>query len=340
MMFTLYDLLDADPKADKEGLKDAFRKAAKTTHPDVCPDDADAPWRFRQIARAHEILSDDELRSAYDHVVAFEQRMLEIRTQERARRPFLDNVLAKIVSGTIAAAIAAVALFGGYALSAYLAEVPVAAARMVDVMAPRPDAAAAVSAPDIQTAALSKTDRDEVTRRIDVVLAALREAAAEGTVPAAAKEATPEAATEPAADAAAPEASGLEAVALGPVPDRAKRDAKFFRARGMLAYRFGDFSRAIANFDAAIRLDPNFEQVYRDRAAAFSITSRFDRASADLAQADRIRNAHPVAKHRPHIRIARASVQDALWRQAQRLHAIERFALIGQANTVPWPAGG
>jgi curved DNA-binding protein CbpA len=335
MMFTLYDLLDADPKADKEGLKDAFRKAAKTTHPDVCPDDTDAPWRFRQIVRAHEILSDDELRSAYDYVVAFEQRMLEIRTQERARRPLLDNVLAKIVSGTIAAAVAAVALFGGYALSAYLAEVPVAAARMVDVVAPRPDVSE-----DVQPVALSKTDRDEVSRRIGVVLAALREAADEGTVPAVAKEATPEAVTYPVTEAATPEASGLEPAALGPVPDHAKRDAKFFRARGMLAYRFGDFSRAIANFDAAIRLDPNFEQAYRDRAAAFAITSRFDRASADLAQAERIRNPHPVAKHRPRIRTARASVQDALWRQAQRLHAIERFALIGQANTVPWPAGG
>jgi len=336
MMFTLYDLLDADPKADKEGLKDAFRKAAKATHPDVRPDDADAPWRFRQIVRAHEILSDDELRSAYDYVVAFEQRMLDIRTQERARRPFLDNVLAKIVSGTIAAAVAAVALFGGYALSAYLADVPVAAAQMVDAVAPRPDANA-----DIQPAALSKTDRDEVSRRIGVVLAALREAADEGAVPAVAKEATtPEAVAYPVTEAATPEPSGLEPAALGPVPDHAKRDAKFFRARGMLAYRFGDFSRAIANFDAAIRLDPNFEQAYRDRAAAFAITSRFDRASADLAQAERIRNPHRVAKHRARIRTARASVQDALWRQAQRLHAIERFALIGQANTVPWPAGG
>jgi hypothetical protein len=148
--------------------------------------------------------------------------------------------------------------------------------------------------------------------------------------------------TEPAAEAAAPEVSSLEPAALGSLPDHARRDAKFFRARGMVAYRFGDFSRAIANFDAAIRLDPGFEQAYRDRAAAFSITSRFDLATADLAHADRIRNPHPapVAKHRPHIRIARPSVQDALWRQAQRLHAIDRFALIGQANTVPWPAGG
>jgi tetratricopeptide (TPR) repeat protein len=199
---------------------------------------------------------------------------------------------------------------------------------------------------DVQPAALSKTDRDEVSRRIGVVLAALRETVAEETVPAAAKEpiaqAPTEAAIEPAADAAAPDASGLEPAALGPVPDHARRDAKFFRARGMLAYRFGDFSRAIANFDAAIRLDPNFEQAYRDRAAAYSITSRFDRASADLAQADRIRNVRPVAvaKHRPRVRTARAAVQDALWRQAQRLHAIERFALTAPASSPPWPAGG
>src|SRR3974390_1666531 len=121
-MFTLYNLLEADPKADKAGLKEAFRKAAKASHPDVCPDDADAPWRFRQIVRAHEILSDDELRAAYDHVVAFERRM----HQERGR--FLDNVLAKIASGALTAAVVAFIVFGGYALSAHLAEAPIAVA--------------------------------------------------------------------------------------------------------------------------------------------------------------------------------------------------------------------
>jgi tetratricopeptide (TPR) repeat protein len=342
MMFTLYDLLDADPEADKAALKEAFRKAAKISHPDVCPDDAEAPWRFRQIVRAHEILSDDELRAAYDHVVAFEQRMIE---QDKPRRPILDNVLAKIVSSTIAAAVAGIALFSGYALSAYLSEVPVAAARMVDAVSSRPATDAAAPGAQLQTAGLSKADRDEVKQRIDVVLATLREVTAEAAVPAAANDTTPRTASqatiEATIEAAAPDGLGLEAAALGPVPDHARRDAKFFRTRGMLAYRFGDFSRAIANFDAAIRLDPNYERAYRDRAAALAITSRFERATADLARADRIRNAHPVLHTvlRRQARVARATVQDALWREAQRAHA-EHLMLTSQSGATSWPAGG
>lgn len=213
MMFTLYDLLDADPKADKERLKEAFRKAAKASHPDVCPDEADAPWRFRQIVRAHEILSDDELRAAYDHVVAFERRM-----QEAAPPPILNSILAKIVSGVVTAAVVATALFGGYALSAYLADAPVAVA---------------------STSQGQTTGRGQSDVTIGPVLAALREVTAEATVaprpnemarqtaPEAAKEIDNEIDKEAATETAMPDA----AAALEPVPDRARRDARFF-ARG------------------------------------------------------------------------------------------------------------
>ena len=65
-MTTLYELLGALPDDDAEGLRSAFRKAAKTAHPDTNPDDPDASLRFRQLIRAHDILSDDEQRAAYD----------------------------------------------------------------------------------------------------------------------------------------------------------------------------------------------------------------------------------------------------------------------------------
>jgi curved DNA-binding protein CbpA len=330
MMFTLYDLLDADPKADKERLKEAFRKAAKVSHPDVCPDDGDAPWRFRQIVRAHEILSDDELRAAYDHVVAFERRM-----QESAPPPLLNSILAKIVSGVVTAAVVAIALFGGYALSAYLAEAPVAVA---------------------STSQGQTTGRGQSDVTIGPVLAALREVTAEAAIlprpreiareldRELARQTATEAASDPGreatAEAALADAAEREAAAvLEPVPERARRDAKFFRARGMLAYRFGDFERAIANFDAAIRLDPGFEQAYRDRAAAFSVTSRFERAAADLAKAGRIKGAHPTARHRDSSTRA-AATQDALWRQTRQAHPTYPFLLAREADKVPWPTGG
>ncbi len=325
-MFTLYDLLDADPKADKAGLKEAFRKAAKASHPDVCPDDADAPWRFRQIVRAHEILSDDELRAAYDHVVAFERRM-----QQERRRGLLDNVLAKIVSGAATAAVVATIVFGGYALSAHLAEAP----------------AVAAATQQLETDDFSEEDAplnrpSGSARKADLglgpVLAALHEVAAETPIPAVAR--IPGA--EPTGDAALPDRTiGETEAALEPVPDRARHDAKFFYTRGQLAYRFGDFTRALANYDAALRLDPSFERAWRDRSAVFALTSRYDRAAADLAQAERIKRAHAGAKH--HRSRAFAAAQDALWRQTQRAHFVDHAAdhlMLSQRNVVPWPAGG
>lgn len=69
-METLYDLLGALPRDDAEGLRTAFRRAVKGTHPDLNPGDPNAGQKFRQIVRAHEILLDGEQRAAYDHLLA------------------------------------------------------------------------------------------------------------------------------------------------------------------------------------------------------------------------------------------------------------------------------
>ena len=62
-MKTLYDLLGALPDDDADRLRAAFRKAAKASHPDNNPDDADAPHKFRQVVRAHGILGDQRQRA-------------------------------------------------------------------------------------------------------------------------------------------------------------------------------------------------------------------------------------------------------------------------------------
>src|SRR5437667_10595062 len=64
-MKTLYDLLGALPNDEAEGLRSAFRKAVKGVHPDLHPGDPDAALKFRQIARANEILGDPDQRAAY-----------------------------------------------------------------------------------------------------------------------------------------------------------------------------------------------------------------------------------------------------------------------------------
>jgi DnaJ domain len=70
------------------------------------------------------------------------------------------------------------------------------------------------------------------------------------------------------------------------------KDAKFYRERGIASYRNSDFPLAIADFDMAIQLDPNFEGAYIDRSIALYRMREFDRAFADVAQAMRIENSH------------------------------------------------
>jgi curved DNA-binding protein CbpA len=87
-MKTLYDLLEALPDDDADGLRAAFRKAAKANHPDFNPGNAEASERFRRIVRANAILSDGQQRAAYD-------RLLEIapaaKPAAQGRLPLQDD---------------------------------------------------------------------------------------------------------------------------------------------------------------------------------------------------------------------------------------------------------
>jgi curved DNA-binding protein CbpA len=110
-MTTLYDLLGALPNDDAEGLRTAFRRAVKGAHPDIRPGDPDAPQRFREIVRAHELLGDNEQRAVYDDLL--EHARLE---QESAFRHSAAARMNKLVSGVIALSGASVATLGGYLL--------------------------------------------------------------------------------------------------------------------------------------------------------------------------------------------------------------------------------
>jgi len=66
-----YVLLGLDRGASPDDVKRAYKRLARRFHPDVNPGDDVAAVRFREIARAYEILSDPERRQRYD-VVGFE----------------------------------------------------------------------------------------------------------------------------------------------------------------------------------------------------------------------------------------------------------------------------
>lgn len=61
-----YVLLEVDHSATLAEIKKAYRKLALKWHPDKNKSPK-APEKFRKISRAHEVLSDDKLKSAYDY---------------------------------------------------------------------------------------------------------------------------------------------------------------------------------------------------------------------------------------------------------------------------------
>ncbi|HRR73553.1 MAG TPA: molecular chaperone DnaJ [Myxococcota bacterium] len=61
-----YAILGVSRQADKEELKKAYRKLAVQYHPDRNPDNPDAAAKFREVAEAYDVLSDDQKRQIYD----------------------------------------------------------------------------------------------------------------------------------------------------------------------------------------------------------------------------------------------------------------------------------
>jgi len=62
----LYELLGVRKNASTTDIRRAFQKRARALHPDLNPGDPVAAERFREVARAFEVLSDPQRRGAYD----------------------------------------------------------------------------------------------------------------------------------------------------------------------------------------------------------------------------------------------------------------------------------
>ncbi len=340
-MITLYDVLGARADDDADTLKNAFRNAAKASHPDLHAEDPHAVERFRQIVRANAILSDPDQRAVYDHLLAFERWQERTRT----RRGLVLDALRNLASDAISVVLLAALLGGGYLVFLHIAASPVDAVQATEmssgsdaappprqaarqqgeigpirltreelhalVAGPEPAAPAAVGGPHEE----SPSAPPPVTRSPPDVSSST---AKDETMPGAVAQDPPalagakEASVEPVRDvqdhAAAPSDpvtfSGSEVGDAKPndtktgeaqteaakAGEASSSDPKFYFERGVASYRTGDLTRALADFNQAILLDPNFTSAYVNRSIVLYRQAEVDRAFADVAQATRIQD--------------------------------------------------
>ncbi|MGI9029581.1 MAG: DnaJ domain-containing protein, partial [Ilumatobacteraceae bacterium] len=65
-MADFYELLGVSRRATAEELKRAYRQRARELHPDANPNDRATAERFKEVARAYQVLSDPDQRARYD----------------------------------------------------------------------------------------------------------------------------------------------------------------------------------------------------------------------------------------------------------------------------------
>ena len=61
-----YQVLGVSPSATKDEIKKAYRKLARTLHPDVNPNNKEAADKFKEVTAAYDLLSNDEKRRRFD----------------------------------------------------------------------------------------------------------------------------------------------------------------------------------------------------------------------------------------------------------------------------------
>ena len=93
-----YATLGVAKTATEKEIKQAYRKLARKTHPDVNPGDKAAEARFKSINEAYEVLGDPDKRRKYDELGA-NWRQYEQAQQQGRPGPFGDGAWTVNVGG-------------------------------------------------------------------------------------------------------------------------------------------------------------------------------------------------------------------------------------------------
>ena len=298
-MKTLYDLIGAIADDNAAAIKKAFREAVKAHHPDLHPDDPDAPSRFRQIVAANALLRDAKQRATNDRIRQLERQQFQLTLECDQLRSKVERqeLRSKRIRATLAVAFVGV-LAGGYVLFA-----PLPATTIVAIEKDRHPATTGAGVKPTATivAAAQRTENTAVKGHINdagepveragsVNLAGPREPRDkhDAKVSSAANEAN--------ADASAIKSDDAQVVAAS-APGPVTNDPNFYRERAIAAYRSGDFLGAIGNVDEAIRLNPNDAQSYNIRGNVWDELGIYERALADYDEAIRIDPRNPTVFH-------------------------------------------
>ena len=260
-MDTLYDLLGALPRDDAESLRTAFRRAVKSAHPDLRPDDPDAAVKFRQIVRANEILLDRDQRAVYDHLLVLAQH----EKDPAAAHPIAAKIH-KIASGVLAFASVSIVSVVGYLVFMHMSVALVnpvgslavshASANVIDLRSRLSDSIAAVSSVDAPDPAA-----------VNAFIAARTDnTAAAGLVNAMAMA--------PDLENAAPSRIAAS--------DSALEAATVAHPREVSALGGGDVAGTMVNSDQVTQLDQKFTAPYVDRGILFFRDQKDDHNFPDL----------------------------------------------------------
>jgi curved DNA-binding protein CbpA len=101
-----YKVLGVATKADDQRIKTAFRRRAKSVHPDLNPGNRRAEARFIELMQAYEVLSNAKARAAYDTYLA------DQRSQSRRRFAHCAGLMMSSFVMTAASAIFVMSLAG------------------------------------------------------------------------------------------------------------------------------------------------------------------------------------------------------------------------------------